>query len=164
MNTWESLIAARELVVREAALLDRRDWDSWLALYMETAEYWLPCWLDEYEPTSDPLTQISLIYYSSRAGLEDRVFRIRTEKSLASMPLPRTSRLLTILSSDVTAEGDIVVESNWATFSYKLDETSYFYGHQRHVLRHAGEGLRILKRKIIVMNDKIPSLLDIYSV
>ncbi len=64
--------AARELVSLEAWLLDQRDWDAWLGLYAEDAEYWLPCWEDEYILTKNPNTEVSLIYYNSRAGLEDR--------------------------------------------------------------------------------------------
>ena len=40
----------------------------------------------------DPQTEVSLIYYGHRGGLEDRVFRIKTDRSSAtSLPEPRTS-------------------------------------------------------------------------
>ena len=40
--------------------------------------------------------EISLIYYGIKQGLEDRVFRIRTERSSAtSLPEPRTSHNIT---------------------------------------------------------------------
>jgi benzoate/toluate 1,2-dioxygenase beta subunit len=39
----------------------------------------------------NPQAEISLIYYARRSGLEDRVFRIETERSSASTPEPRTS-------------------------------------------------------------------------
>jgi benzoate/toluate 1,2-dioxygenase beta subunit len=158
------LQAARDLVALEGSLLDQRDWDRWLDLFVPEAEYWIPCWLDEYSLTDDPTSQLSLIYYSSRAGLEDRVFRIRTGKSLASTPLPRTSHIISIVSSLVAADGSIRVESNWCTFSYKLEAATNFFGSQIHVLKQTTLGLRILKRKIIVMNDTIQNVLDIYSV
>ena len=71
---------------REARYLDDRDWDSWLALYDKNVTFWMPSWDDDGELTEDPQSQISLIYYSRRAGLEDRIFRIRTERSSATIP------------------------------------------------------------------------------
>ena len=81
--------AAVELVDREGLLLDAKDWDAWLGLYLEDAEYWIPAWDDESTLTSDPNREMSLIYYPSRAGLEDRVYRIRSELSLASTRMHR---------------------------------------------------------------------------
>ena len=73
---------------REARLLDDRQWDDWLACYHPDVEFWMPSWDDDDQLTTDPQREISLIYYPSRAGLEDRVFRIKTERSAASMPEP----------------------------------------------------------------------------
>ena len=155
---------ASRLVVREGWLLDQKRWDDWLDLYLKEAEYWLPCHLDDGTMTSDPHKQISLIYYSGRAGLEDRVFRIRTDQSLASMPLPRTSHLVSVGQVVEREDGDIEVGSSWAAFSYRLEEQYHFFGTQEHVLRHTEAGLKIAKRNIHVLNDKIPCPLDIYSV
>ncbi|MBN0653703.1 hypothetical protein JTM24_33900, partial [Pseudomonas aeruginosa] len=38
--------------------------------------------------------EISLIYYPNREGLEDRVYRIKTERSGASTPEPRTTHII----------------------------------------------------------------------
>src|SRR5690606_38316593 len=87
---------AARLVAREGWLLDMKAWDEWLDLYLPNAEYWLPCYLEDGSLTADPKAQISLIYYDSKAGLEDRIFRIRTDQSLASRPLPRTAHTVNI--------------------------------------------------------------------
>ncbi|WP_303621704.1 aromatic-ring-hydroxylating dioxygenase subunit beta, partial [Pseudomonas aeruginosa] len=70
--------------------LDDKDWDAWLALYAADASFWMPSWDDRDQLTEDPQREISLIYYPSRAGLEDRVFRIRTGKAASTVPMPRT--------------------------------------------------------------------------
>jgi len=77
---------------REARFLDDREWDEWLACYAEDVDYWMPAWDDDDKLTEDPKSQISLMYYANRCGLEDRVFRIKTERSGASMPEPRSSK------------------------------------------------------------------------
>lgn len=106
------------------------------------------------------------MYYDSRSGLEDRVWRICSGLSGASTPLPRTSHLITnIQITDVVGE-QVHVSANWLVQSFRVREqhSHAHYGFYEHVLRREGERLRIAKKKIVVLNDVIPSALDIYSV
>ena len=59
---------------REARLLDDRAWEEWLQCYAPDAVYWMPAWDDDDTLVDDPQSQVSLIYYPNREGLEDRVF------------------------------------------------------------------------------------------
>ena len=81
----------RDFLYREARYLDDRQWDEWLEMYAPDATYWMPSWDDNDELTEDPQREISLIWYGNRTGLEDRIFRIKTERSSASVPDTRTS-------------------------------------------------------------------------
>jgi len=90
----DSLEIGRDLIVREAVYLDERRWDDWLALFTEDCEYWVPTWRTEEALTSDPQAEISHIYYANRAGLEDRIVRIRSGRSPASVPLRRTTHVV----------------------------------------------------------------------
>lgn len=155
---------ARDLVMLEGYLLDHREWDGWLDLYWELASYWVPAWKDEHTLTSDPQSELSLIYYPNRAGLEDRIFRIRTHKSLASSPLPRTCHLTSITRITDLRGGDIQVDANWVVHVYRLDKSHTFFGQQTHILRRFGEALKIVSRLTAVNNDTIPDVLDIYSI
>ena len=157
-------VEATRLVEREGWLLDTREWDAWLDLYLPDAEYWLPCYLEDGSLTSDPQSQISLIYYDSRAGLEDRIYRIRTDQSLASRPLPRTAHTVNVGNIYQADDGSVVVNSSWSSFSYRLEQTYNFFGTQEHILKLGDQGLKIASRRILVMNDNIPCPLDVYSV
>ena len=163
----KTLARAAEVLYAEAACLDERRWDDWLACFTEDAVYWVPAWDSEHELTTDPDAEMSLIYYDSRAGLEDRVFRIRTGVSGASRPLPRTCHLITNLRlQDVDAER-ILVAANWLTqlFYHQKKRVDGFSGFYEHTLRREpGDRLRIERKKIVVVNDVIPSVLDVYSV
>ena len=83
-----------ELIFWEATLLDRRRWEEWIELYTEDAVFWVPSWVDEENTTDDPETQLNLMYFRSRSGIEDRVFRIESRDSYASLPLDRTVHLV----------------------------------------------------------------------
>lgn len=155
---------ATELIQLEASLLDRKNWSDWLELYLPGAEFWLPAWDDDGTLTDDPRTQISLMYYDTRSGLEDRVRRIQSGMSSASVPLPRTCHLVTGVRLE-SQDGDLLhMASSWAVHSFRQQQTVTFYGHYEHVLRADSSRLRIQRKKIIVMNDVIPGVLDIYNV
>ena len=85
-----------QFLYAEARALDDRDFETWLTFYHKDAEFWMPAWDDDDRLTEDPQSEISLIWYGDRGGLEDRVFRIRTERSSAtSLPEPRTTHNIT---------------------------------------------------------------------
>lgn len=164
MSGRTDLDRARDVVMSEGYFLDHRMWDEWLALYWENATYWAPTWKDDDTLTNDPQRELSLIYYPNRAGLEDRVFRVRTEKSLASTPLPRTCHLTSITRVTQLPGADIQIDANWAVHLYRLEKAHCFFGQQSHVLRAFGGDLKIVSRKTSINNDVIPDVLDFYSI
>ncbi|MDE2204997.1 MAG: benzoate 1,2-dioxygenase small subunit, partial [Burkholderiaceae bacterium] len=97
-------------------------------------------------------------------GLEDRVFRIKTERSGASTPEPRTSH--NIANVEVLAERDdeVDVRYNFHTLSHRYKSTDQFFGTMFVTLRRAGDGLRIARKKIVLKNDYIRQVLDVYHV
>jgi len=109
-----SLEAVTQFLYREARFLDDKDWDSWLAVYAPDVEFWMPAWDDDDKLTQDPQREISLIWYGHKGGLEDRVFRIRTERSSAtSLPEPRTSHNISNVEILEQASGVIKLRFNW---------------------------------------------------
>ncbi|HEV8716770.1 MAG TPA: aromatic-ring-hydroxylating dioxygenase subunit beta [Candidatus Binatia bacterium] len=162
----ELLSRCADLLYREAAALDERRWEEWLALYTEDAEFWLPAWDEDGRPTGDPQSHLSLIYYSSRAGLEDRVWRIQSGLSPASSPLIRTCHLLTNVRITDVVNGQPHVSSHWQVQIYRPEkqQTSTYFGFYEHVLRLEGDSPRIAKKKIILLNDVVESVLDINHV
>jgi len=162
----ELLLRCADLLYQEAAYLDERRWSEWLALYTEDAEFWLPAWDEEARPTDDPQSQLSLIYYNNRAGLEDRVWRIESGQSPASSPLIRTCHLITNVRITDVVNDQPHVSSHWQVHVYKPEKQYAFtyFGFYEHLLRPEGDHLRIAKKKIILLNDVVESALDIYHV
>ena len=90
----DGMAAGIELLHREAAYLDEQRWDEWLALFAPDCEFWVPTWTGEGRLTTNPRTELSLMYFAGRGGLEDRVVRIRSGRSPAALPLPRTTHMV----------------------------------------------------------------------
>lgn len=149
---------------REARLLDDRQWDEWLALYAEDVEYWMPAWDDDDRTTEDPHSQISLIYYGNRNGLEDRVFRIKTERSGASTPEARTGHA--VLNVEVLADRgtEVDVRYNFHTLSHRYKATDTFFGTMFVTLRRQEGSFLIGRKKIVLKNDYIRQVIDVYHV
>lgn len=149
---------------REARYLDDREWDAWLTCYAEEAEYWMPCWDDDDQLTEDPQSQVSLIYYANRNGLEDRVFRIQTERSSASTPEPRTNHMLSNIEILEARHGEVDVRYNFHTLSHRYRSTDHYFGTIYVTLMKKDTDIKIKKKKIVLKNDYIRQVIDIYHI
>ena len=148
----------------EARLLDDREWDRWLTCYAKDVTYWMPAWDDDDQLTADPQSQISLIYYPNREGLEDRVFRIKTERSGASTPEPRTSHNVTNVEVLEVRGNEIDVRYNFNTLNHRYKVTDQFFGTMFVTLREVDDRLLIASKKIVLKNDYIRQVIDVYHI
>jgi benzoate/toluate 1,2-dioxygenase subunit beta len=153
-----------DFLYREARLLDDRQWDEWITLYSPDVEYWMPAWDDDDQLVEDPQQHISLIYYPNRDGLEDRVFRIKTERSGASTPEPRTSHNLSNVEITAERDGELEVRFNWLTLSHRYKDTLTFFGTSYYTLDIRGPSPLITRKKIVLKNDYIRQVIDVYHV
>lgn len=154
-----------ELLSREAVYLDEKRWDEWLALYAVDCEFWVPTWTAEGNLTTSPQTELSLIYYTARGALEDRIVRIRSGRSPAALPLPRTAHIVSnILPLEKPLRDRIRLRSTWAchTFFPLMDVHHTFFGRAEYDLARREETWVIQKKKTILENDRIPLPIDIY--
>lgn len=149
---------------REARLLDDREWDQWLELYDANVEYWMPAWDDDDQLTQDPQSQISLIYYPNRNGLEDRIFRIKTERSSASMPETRINHMVTNVEVVAERSDGVDVRYNFHTLSHRYKATDHFFGTIFLTLGKSESGFLITRKKIVLKNDYIRQVIDIYHI
>lgn len=149
---------------RESRLLDDKAWDAWLDCYRADAVFWMPSWDDADALVTDPQREISLIYYPNRQGLEDRVFRIKTERSSATVPDTRTSHNIANVERE-SADGDVhTVRFNWHTLSYRYKTVSSYFGMSRYAIDFSGDAPKIVGKYVVLKNDYINQLIDIYHI
>lgn len=154
-----------QFLYEEARYLDDKDWDSWIEMYSEDASYWVPAWDDDGELTEDPYSEISLIFYATRSGLEDRVFRINTEKSSASsLPPTRTLHNLSNIEVISATDDELKVRFNWTNYGYRYQQVYNYFGTSHYVISLIDGQLKIKEKKVILKNDYIHHLLDIYHI
>jgi benzoate/toluate 1,2-dioxygenase subunit beta len=160
-----SVDQVQQFLYAEARALDDRDWDAWLGCYAPQATFHMPAWDDDDTLTENPQTEISLIYYGTKQGLEDRVFRIRTERSSAtSLPEPRTSHNISNVEI-VSQEGSTLkVRFNWFNLSYRYKTSDSYFGTSYYTIDTSGEGWLITAKKVVLKNDYIHHVVDIYNI
>lgn len=156
--------AVRDFLYREARYLDDKDWDNWLELYAADASFWMPSWDDSDELTEDPQSEISLIWYGNRSGLEDRVFRIKTERSSASIPDTRTSHNISNIEILEQENGLCKVRFNWHTLSFRYKTVDSYFGSSFYTLDISGQSPRIKAKKVVLKNDYVRQVIDVYHI
>jgi benzoate/toluate 1,2-dioxygenase beta subunit len=160
-----SLEQVQQFLYREARALDDRDWDNWLACYAPDVEFWMPAWDDDGELTRDPQREVSLIYYPNKEGLQDRVFRIRTDRSSAtSLPIPRTSHNISNIEIIEQGGGECRLRFNWISFNFRYNITDTYWGTSFYTLDVSGEKPLVKKKTVILKNDYIHHVVDIYHI
>jgi benzoate/toluate 1,2-dioxygenase beta subunit len=148
----------------EARLLDDEQWDEWLQCYDPGARFWMPAWDDDGKLVVDPEREISLIFYPDRQGLEDRVFRIKTERSSATIPDTRTSHNVANVELE-RVEGPVAtVRFNWHTLSHRYHTNYSYFGMSRYVIDFSGPQPKILDKYVVLKNDYISQVIDIYHI
>lgn len=149
----------------EARALDDREFDHWLSFYDENVRFWMPAWDDLDTLTEDPANEMSLIFYDSRSGLEDRVFRIKTDRSSAtSLPEPRTGHNISNIEV-LEAQGTVLkVRFNWVTFNYRYHHTDSYWGTSFYTIDTASGRPLITEKRVVLKNDQIHHVIDIYHI
>ena len=158
---------ARDVLTREASFLDEQRWDEWLALFTEDCEFWVPTWLNEENLADDPESQLSHVYYANRAGLEDRIARIRTGKSAASTPLRRTTHMVgNVMLLEAESDREVTLRSSWTSHVHdpSSKKTYVLFGHARYQLRLSVGSWLIARKKTVLQNDYLPSMVDVYCI
>src|SRR3954471_15031036 len=107
----------RQLLEREARLLDQSRFEDWLAMYAENCIVWVPA----AETAGDPRREVA-IYFDDRRRLEDRIFRLRTGKAWSQVPASRTVRLVSNVEV-FSQKQRLMVRSNLLITEFRAGET-----------------------------------------
>ena len=159
-------VDAAALLYREALLLDRLDFDGWLDLYTADCLFWMPAWRDDGTQTEDPDRELSLIFYRGRRNLEDRVQRIRSGVSVSSAVMPRVAHLIGNVLAEPVDDTTTRVDSSFIVNVQDLraNRSQAYFGRYEHELRLEDDGWKISRKVIRLMNDVIPTMLDVYGI
>lgn len=138
---------ARELLFREAALLD--DWKTieWAELFTADAEYLVPSTDD---PDGRPGVSLHLIH-DDRVRLEQRAVRLQKRTAHAEYPHSRTTRLISNIRVSDEEGGAARIDCTFAVYRAKRDTLDIYPGRAIYiVVREADNQLRIRRKTAIL--------------
>ena len=155
-----------QLIYKEAYLLDMRRFDDWLELYREDAEFLIPAWINETTLATDPSKELFLIYFHNKTGLDDRVYRINTRDSYASTPMPRSTHVVGNVLVIAASEANIEASCSWTVHQYGDRKGARIHGgrYDYTFSRHENGDLKIVRKHITFLNDRVDIPIDVYNV
>ena len=133
----------------EARLLDERRFHNWMALFAEDGTYWVPAVANQ----DSPFNQVSL-FYDDRDLMKTRVERLEHPRIHIQTPPSRTAHLIgnVILDEADDTKGEYAVSSTIIMVEYRDETQRVFAGRQVHRLRRTAEGLRIVQKRVNLVN------------
>lgn len=153
-----------DLIFEEAEYLDQKEWSKWLSLYSDDCIFWAPALINDTHYTSNPDEELNLLYLKGKQHLIDRVFRIETGDSFASMPIDRTSHLISNIRIINHQNNLIFVNANWMVHSYGIRESETRGGSYKFIFEVIDDTFKISQKKIFMINDKLVGPIDIFHI
>ncbi len=142
---------ARQIIEREARLLDGHDYERWLAMLAPECIYWIPGTPER----GDPRREIA-ITFDDRRRLEDRIYRLRTGYAWSQAPRSRTVRMVSNVEVFATDKASArMVRSNFLVSEFWGDETRILTGWAAHrLVNAAGRWLIETKQVNLIDSDQ----------
>src|SRR5919206_1681996 len=154
----EHLLLTREIeefLYAEAALLDERRFEEWLALLTDDIRYWMPMRRNvkfgEQERENTRERQDMNWFDEGKTTLQQRVQQIMTGIHWAEEPLSRVCHMVTNVQVVQATATEVTVRSRFLVYRNRLqDETDFFVGKREDVLRKVDGAWKIARRQILL--------------
>jgi len=144
---------ASEFLMREAELLDNRQFAEWLALLTEDIYYNMPIRVTrDINEKSQDLSEGAWLS-ENRKSLEMRIKRITAKGSLSENPPSRTRHFVSNVRVERgSQENEIEVNSNLLLYRTRGDSTHYdlFSAERKDVLRRVNGSWKLARRDILL--------------
>jgi ethylbenzene dioxygenase beta subunit len=134
-------------VLHEARLLDERRFAEWLALFADDGVYWVPTLPGQ----GSPQEALSL-FHEPKPLLAMRVARLQRTDAHVQAPPSRTVHHV----SAIETTDDLEVRSALVVAEWRAGEARWFAGRVLHRLRRSAEGLRIVLKRVDLINSEAP--------
>ncbi len=131
----------------EARLLDQRRWQDWLGLFTADGMYWAPLGFDQ----PDPVNHASL-FYEDALLREVRAQRLEEKRAWSQQPVTQAARIVGNILPLPDEDGDLMVASTFHMLEWRRDGQRMLGGQYTHRLRRTPQGLRIVLKRIDLIN------------
>jgi benzoate/toluate 1,2-dioxygenase beta subunit len=138
-----------QFLYHEARLLDTGQLEAWLELFTEDAVYWVPL-----ERGQQEAVETSSIIHDDRTLLELRVKQARHPRAHARLPLARTVHNVGNVMLLGEENGELRVASTLQLVEWRNERQRVWGALVEHTLRRAGDGFRIVRKRVDLVNSE----------
>lgn len=138
----------RDFVAHEAALLDERRFDDWLALFTEDGHYWIPL-LGAAQ--ADPFSHNSLAY-EDRLLLQLRVDRLKNPRAHSQHPASHSQHVLQPSRIEEGTSDEVRLHTPFLYVEARGESQILLTGTARHHLVRTPTGWAIREKRIDLLN------------
>ena len=146
-----SLQDVEQFLYREARLADEHRYDEWEALWTDDAIYWVPANGDD----TDPTTQMSILF-DNRSRISTRIKQLHTGKRHSQNPASRLRRVISNIELLGTEDDDVLAGANFVIYESRDRGITLWAGRAEYRLRHTDDGLRMARKKVMLVNNDRP--------
>jgi 3-phenylpropionate/cinnamic acid dioxygenase small subunit len=138
----------RDFAAHEAALLDERRLDEWLALFADDGRYWVPL-LGAAQ--ADPFSHNSLAY-EDRLLLQLRVERLKNPRAHSQHPASHSQHVLQPSRVEQESAGEVRLRTPFLYIEARGEDQVLLSGTARHHLVRTPAGWSIREKRIDLLN------------
>jgi 3-phenylpropionate/cinnamic acid dioxygenase small subunit len=138
-----------QLLYRQAAMLDAKCWQDWIALFTTDGVYWMPAAPEQTDWMSQPS-----IFAEDRLLMEVRMGRLLHPNAWSQAPLWHTNHLVgNVIVESIDADR-AEVYSRFQMMELRRDNVRHFGGSYRHSLVRDGGGWKVRLQRVDLVNGQ----------
>ncbi len=148
----ETQQAVERFIYRQAEILDEKQWNDWLDLFLTDGYYWMPAEADQTDGDGVPN-----IFWEDLDLMKMRIGRNNHPQAHSQAPDNRLCHVVSnVIIESEDANGDIIVRSRFHCAEYFRYEVRSFTGKYRHLLKKTSDGYRIALQRADLVNREGP--------
>lgn len=142
-----------DFVYREARLIDERRFEEWYALFADDGRYWLPMRREQTDAVAE-----QSITVEDKLLLQARVVRLTSGKTYSDKPPVRCQHVLQAPACEELdhAANRYRTRTAFLYVEFRNDEQLVLAGTAEHLLRLDGGALRIVEKRVDLVNAGAP--------
>lgn len=148
---WDLLRRIEQFIYREARLQDEHQYAEWEALWTADAIYWVPANAADI----DPEKEMSIIF-DNRSRIGVRVRQLLSGKRYAQEPRSTIRHLVSNIEIIGQGEAGIGAACNVMVFESNLRGDTIWAARTDYLLREEGDGFRMARKKVALVNADKP--------
>ncbi len=153
--------ACTAFLLREAELLDWRQFEQWLDLLHPNLQYEIPVRVTVgSEELETEFARRGVHTRDSYESMEMRVRRLQTEHAFAENPPSRTTRIVTNVQAYLLDQNEFEVRSKFLLYRAQGSSTTHdlLAGDRHDVLRDIEGELKLFRRTVYLAHTTIPTM------